>query len=411
MDDLTEDIVDLTIDLMGYRTTKPNQEERRECVDRIEKYFDGVNVETCRHEVERSPSLVVTYDGTSDPEYMLHGHIDVVSVDDDETWEPQRRDGKLYGRGAADMKGGVAAMMRLVKDLATEDRPSLGLMVTSDEETGGFDGARHLMNEGVYDPSFALSAEPDTRGSDGIQVVHQQKGVYWVEVAAFGETAHGSRPWKGKNAVELAWEWYDAVEGMFERSDAEDAWNTTVNLGSLQGGGEFNKVPGTASLKLDIRYTDDLQPDEMLAEMLAVEGLSVETAADVADSVEIDVSEASAEEVGRALDRSERPDVLVRIEDDTPAMYTDPDHEYVQRLRDTIEATTGHEAVVERETGASDMAFFSGNGVPCVVFGPHGDQLHKPGEHLEIESLQPFYDVVREFVTADGDGTSPGGVR
>lgn len=140
------------------------------------------------------------------------------------------------------MKGGVAPMMRLVKDLATEERPSLGLMETSDEEIGGFDGARHLMNEGVYEPSFALSAEPDTWGSDGIQIVYQQKGVYWVEAAAFGETAHGSRPWKGENTVELAWEWYDAVQEMFERSD-KDTWETTVNLGSLQGGWRVQQGP------------------------------------------------------------------------------------------------------------------------------------------------------------------------
>lgn len=63
---------------------------------------------------------------------------------------------------------------------------------------------------------------------------------------------------------------------------------------------------------------------------------------------------------------------------------------------------------MERETGASDMTFFSGNGVPYVVFGPHGDNLHKPSEYLEIKSLRPFYDVMCEFVTAD---EGPDGVR
>lgn len=63
--------------------------------------------------------------------------------------------------------------------------------------------------------------------------------------------------------------------------------------------------------------------------MLGVEGLIVGTVADVADSVEIDVSEANAEEVGQALDPSERPDFLIQVDDDTPAMYTPPDHEYV----------------------------------------------------------------------------------
>jgi succinyl-diaminopimelate desuccinylase len=233
-----------------------------------------------------------------------------------------------------------------------------------------------------------------------MQIVHQQKGVYWLDVAAFGQAAHGSRPWKGKNAIELAMRWYNDVKELFENSINGD-WQTTVNLGSLHAGEEFNKVPGTASLKLDIRYTKDLKPEQMLAEMIAVDGLEIQTVADITNNFEINDSGVSAEVVGQSLDPADRPDILIRIHDDTPSMFTNPNQKQVQALREAVETTTSQRAILERETGASDMAFFSGNNIPCVVVGPKGRELQDSGEHLDIESLRPFYDTMREFITTD----------
>lgn len=386
MPTLQDDIADLAMDLMAYRSTADNPDELDACMDHAADYFadDAFDVE--RYDVNGTPSVVVTYDGTTAPRVLLHGHLDVVPVTDaddpEQVWTPAYDGETLSGRGSADMKAGVASLMRAVRDMA-DDEPDIALMLAGDEELGGFDGARHFANEEVYTPDVAITAEPDTVSDAGLDVVTHQKGVFWVDATAYGEGSHGSRPWNGENAATMATDWYGAVRDRFPDIESEDDWRTSINLGMLRAGESYNTVPSTAEMNIDIRYTADLGPDDALRIMQDVDGVDVALADETDDPA--------------------AHDVVLDVADDTPALSTPQDHPDVELLQDISRDVTGEQSWTRRETGASDMAFFGAQGIPAVTFGPRGRNLHRPDEHLDATSLVDHYDAVTRFVRQVAD--------
>lgn len=351
-----EEILELTEKLVRFRSTNDNIEEIENCLEFIEDYFSGPEFTVERYENEGIPSMVITF-GHEDPDLMLHGHIDVIEAPD-EMFEPERRDGKLYGRGTADMKAGVAALMVAMKDLKDE-KPSIGLMIVSDEERGGFNGAGYLFSE-HYSPEFAISAEPNN--IDGyLDIITDQKGIFQVKVSTEGLSAHGSRPWNGENAMEKFMEKWPEITGLFSDHEQGSEWVTTVNLGKVRAGESTNKVPEKTEAWLDIRTAEEYPNDEVLEDLESIEGLKVE----------------------ESLNES--------------MFSTDQDNPYVQALKSSAEKFEENCKVSRKEPG-SDMRFLTENGIPAVVFGPEGYNAHAPNEYATIESLEDYYSIIMDFV-------------
>ena len=356
MDDKQEEILELTEKLVGFKSTNDNLEEINRCLDFIEDYFSGPEFEVNRHESEGIPSMVVTF-GDENPDLMLHGHIDVIEAPD-EMFETERKDGKLYGRGTGDMKAGVAALMVAMKDLKDE-RPSIGLMIVSDEERGGFNGAGYLFSE-KYSPKFAISAEPNN--IDGyLDIITDQKGILQVKVSTEGLSAHGSRPWNGENAMEKFMEKWPEIKGLFADHGEGDNWVTTVNLGKVRAGDSTNKVPEKAEAWLDIRTAREYPNEEVLEDLRKIKGLKVE----------------------ESLNES--------------MFSTDQDNNYVQALKNSAEKFEENCKVSRKEPG-SDMRFLTENNIPAVVFGPEGYNAHAPNEYAVIKSLGDYYDILMDLI-------------
>lgn len=140
-----EEVVDLTKDLVKFKTEKGNRKEMEACLDYIAEYFGEEEFSIRRHERNGQPSMVIGFEDLESPEVMLHGHIDVVDAEG-EMYEPEIKEGRIYGRGTSDMKAGLACLMKAMKDLK-EEAPSVALMVVTDEEAGGHDGAGYLFSE------------------------------------------------------------------------------------------------------------------------------------------------------------------------------------------------------------------------------------------------------------------------
>ncbi|MFB6216629.1 MAG: M20/M25/M40 family metallo-hydrolase, partial [Candidatus Aenigmatarchaeota archaeon] len=138
--EISQRVAELASELIKFQTTRHRPDEIEKCLEFIEGYFDeGFAVR--RFEKNGKPSLVISLEKIREPKILLHSHIDVVEAEED-MFLPQIEDGCLYGRGSADMKAGVACLMKAMKDLRElEDQPSVALMITSDEERGGFNGA------------------------------------------------------------------------------------------------------------------------------------------------------------------------------------------------------------------------------------------------------------------------------
>lgn len=423
-----DEILEVTEDLIRFQTYHdefPAFEDRSEvdaAFDYVEDYFSdgdfvvqryGENPEEFDGETygpavynNPKPSMVVSFEDTKEPEYMLHGHLDIAQpdadnhlagtegIEDDEEarqahFRTMTEDGRMYGRGTADMKAGVASLMKVMKDLEEkENRPSAALMLTSDEELGGFRGAGHLFNDVGYDPEIMISAEPNTDEEIEMGIGYRQKGVFHLGIETDGTSAHGSRPWNGENAADKLLDYveeYRQVQDLFENPEGGDNWTTTMNLGKLEAGEKRTKVPGEGLMELDMRYTDDYRPEAIIQDIAGVFGVdasSVEQPSEVAEVMSEEVDELNFEVINNA-----------------PMQLNDKDDERLQELAEAIESATGTEAEFRRNEGASDARFPTIKGKAGVTFGPKGDNLHGPEEYVEVDSIEPYYDSIRELLS------------
>lgn len=390
MSSRVEDVVSLTKDLVTVRSyaedvvdsksySEVNGEVMAQVLDRAENYLSDIDgLDTERYSCEGRESLIATFGGTKNVDLMLHGHLDVVQPDEDnyigekkdqhfepavEEVEGERR---IYGRGTGDMKAGAACLMRVLKEVSGE-KPEVGLMLTTDEEKGGFRGAKYLLEEG-YSANFAISAEPNNTDGGYLDIVNKQKGVLRVEITARGESAHASRKWKGENAIEKLMEAYlNRIKPIFSDTHGP-TWKTTANLGRIDGGDGLNKVPDEASIGLDIRWSEE-KPAEKVKE-----------------------------EINDRL--SGLDDVEAKYKVNEPMLNTEADDK-VNRLQEITEEVIGKPSEdvcrITRKSPGSDARHFMREGIPAVVFGPEGYNSHQKDEYAVVDSFEDYIEIIRKF--------------
>ncbi|HZB07285.1 MAG TPA: M20/M25/M40 family metallo-hydrolase [Thermoleophilaceae bacterium] len=306
------------------------------------------------------PLLSATVGGESGPTVVLHGHLDVVPGRA-EQFEPRVDGDRLYGRGAYDMKGGLASMMCAVHDVAQQERVRVHFVCVADEESEEVDdrGSDKAVKEG-YLGDFAITGEPTD-----LHIGIQAKGVLAMRIEVAGTAAHGSTPWVGDNAVLKAIDIFRQIESLpFARESSELFDRPSINLGRIVGGDALNKVPDLCAIDVDVRYLPGQDPEEIRA---AVE----------------DFHDAH----------------VVKVFHRQPAIV-DRDDPYVQALGTAIARVaepTSERLGVGRD-GASDAISFIEAGMPAVECGPSGDGHHGPEEWVSIRSLGQYRAALVEFV-------------
>jgi len=356
---LEERVASLTANLVEYRTTESRPAEIDACLSHVLDFFADEAVDIERFEHAGVPSAVVSLDGSRSPDLVFHGHLDVVPAADSLFTPRHIDDGELSGRGTADMKGGLAAMMHVVRDLSRRaDPPSLALMVVTDEERGGHGGARYLLDEVGYDPAFCITGEPNNL--DGyLDIVYRQKGVIRLDLTATGASAHAATPEQGENAIAALMDAHPEIRAVFAAENGD--WPTTVNYGLIEGGTSVNQVPDTATLRLDVRYPDADARDRVLTALRAIDGLTVESAGH-----------------GAPVD-------------------TDPGDPYVRGLQRHAERVIGRDVNLVRKPHTSDLRHFATHGVPGVAFGPEAYGSHEGYEYLVLDSVPDYCRTLAAF--------------
>jgi succinyl-diaminopimelate desuccinylase len=305
---------------------------------------------------------------------VLHGHLDVVPGRP-EQFEPRLAGDKLYGRGAYDMKGGLAAMMCALKDMERQERVRVRLICVPDEESEELDvrSTDAIVRMGI-DGDFAITGEPTN-----LHIGVEAKGVLAMRIEVHGRAAHSSTPWLGDNAVLKAVDVFRAIESLpFSRQSSELFDRPSINLGRIQGGDALNKVPDACTMAVDIRYLPGQDPREILDQVRAIP--------------EIDVTKTFI-----------HPPVAVS--------RTNP---YVQALREAVTRTVHGETLSVGRDGASDAAAFLAAGIPVVEFGPVGEGHHGPEEWVSLSSLARYRRALGDFVRelplhlSEGEHTEPG---
>lgn len=313
-----------------------------------------------RREIEGRRCLIARV-GTGPLRLVYHGHLDVVPGHP-EQFVPRVEGGRLFGRGAYDMKAALAGMMLALTDLPADlEGACVELIVVPDEERSepGDNCTQILVREGLR-ADFVVCGEPTD-----MQVGVQAKGVLMLRVEVPGTAAHGATPWLGENAVLRAVDLYRGIAGLpFATESAPLFERPSINLGRIQGGDAVNKVPDLCRMDVDVRYLPRQSPHEVLRQI-------------------------------RGIDPGARVEVML----ERPPADVSPENPFVREL---LQAAGRHEpsaASVGRD-GASDAVAFLEVGVPAIEFGPRGAGHHGPEEYVEIESLPAYRRVLAEFARA-----------
>jgi succinyl-diaminopimelate desuccinylase len=327
----------------------------------VKGWLEARDIEVREHDYEGLPVIVAEVGPARDsgrPTVILHGHIDVVPAHD-EQFEPRIEGDRLIGRGAYDMKGGLAAMMCAVRDAAEQDRVRVRFVCVPDEESEDVEthAIDWLMREGLT-ADFAITGEPTD-----LHIGVQAKGVLALRLGVSGMAAHGSTPWLGDNAILKAHDAFRRIETLpFSRESSDLFDRPSINLARISGGDAFNKVPDHCEMDVDIRYLPNQDPGAILSQIRAIPDVEIEKCA------------------------TWKPAVVSR------------ENPFVLALREAARKTAGVETLSVGRDGASDATTFLDQGIPAVEFGPTGAGHHGPHEWVSITSLTSYRQALSDFI-------------
>lgn len=328
------------------------------CADWLNRH--GVKTQVLTNEGLTS---VLATNGVLDPEkptVVLNGHLDVVPGES-HLFEPKIVCDRLYGRGSYDMLGAVAAMMMVMVELQEEELDcNVLLQLVPDEETGGEKGTGFLVQNGFLG-DFVICGEPTN-----LHIAVQAKGVMQVKVQVTGVSAHGSRPWLGKNAILSAMDAYRKIESLdFLKESSPFYERPSFNIARIEAGGALNQVPDACSFCLDIRYLPEQDPNEILSS------------------------------ISKAV-----PDASVSVLKQGAPVLAPIDDPYVQLLNQTVKEVAGIAVKLFGQDGSADTRFFAAHGIPAVEFGPSGANHHGPEEYVDIPSLFTYQHILKQLITS-----------
>lgn len=380
MQNTLPDAVSLTRSLIRIDSTDPGKYEKY-IGDYIFDLLSSLDVPVIKKEVlpDRFNVMAKIQGETDDPALIYICHMDTVTVGEGWTKEPfgaEIFDGKIYGRGACDMKSGLACALSAFSSIAAEaasgkkPKHSFVFIGTVDEEDF-MRGSEDAIKEGwVTENSFVLDTEP-TNGQ--IQVAH--KGRTWFEVSVTGVTAHASTPWKGADAIAAVAEIISFIRRKIQECPPhKDLGISTATFGLIEGGYRPYVVPDRARVWIDMRLVPPMDTD---AAIKIVEKAFKEAAREVPGIT------ASYEITG-----------------DRPYIEKDETSFLLRALTAATKAVTGTPAAVSTFPGYTDTAVIAGklHNHNCMSYGP-GDleRAHKPDEFVPAEDIIRCEKVMTEL--------------
>lgn len=319
------------------------------------------------------PSIVAVAAGTGGGRtLMLNGHLDTVTLAgyDGHPLEPAIRDGNLYGRGAFDMKSGIAAMMVAAADAAT--RPHAGdimLALVADEEYGSV-GTEEVLRSFTADA--AIVTEPSH-----LEVTLAHRGFAWFDVTIEGVAAHGSRPDLGVDAIAKAGYLLVAIDRWADCLASGPAHPVlgpgSVHASVIAGGEELSSYPARCTVSIERRTV----PGENAATVEA--------------------------ELRRILEqiRTQQPGFRYSISGrlERHPFQVDDSEPIVQTTLAAVARATGRPAVRRGEPFWTDCALLTEAGIPCLLFGVDGGGAHAATEWVRLESLETVTRVLTDIIT------------
>lgn len=351
-------LTELLTKLISYKTVSGNHTEVKKAFDFIKKYlgksfyfkdfcFNGFN-----------SLLISNTKELNNFDVVFNGHIDVVSADDKDFVTKTDND-KMYGRGTIDMKGQIACILHILKNTTLDKH--VGVVITSDEELGGHNGAEKIVQE--YPIKAKLVIVPDA--GENFTFVDSEKALLQLDIVATGLSAHASTPNEGRNAILECIDIYSDLCKQYELdiySPVND--NISINLSILNSGDLYNKVPALANMSLDIRYSGIKRKD-----------------------------------LERNIDNiCKKHNAVYNIHNAVNEFKCDLKNSEVVKFIKSCEKTLGKKLEHIKVNGASDIGYFASLNIPCVSINPEGYNLHSENEHIILSSLDKFQQMLIEYL-------------
>ena len=368
------DVLDLTCELISRPSVTPDDAG---CQALIGERLQAAGF-ACEHmRLGEVDNLWATH-GSGAPVLVLLGHTDVVPPGPSEAWSsapfvPQIRNGMLYGRGAADMKGSVAAFVVAAEQFvaAHPDHPgTLAILLTSDEEGDAIDGVRHvarLFAQRGQRIDWCITGEPSSTAVLGDLLRVGRRGSLTGTLTVCGVQGHVAYPDKARNPIHLAAQALAELTGRRWDEGYESFPPTSLQVSNIHAGtGASNVIPGTLEVVFNLRYTPLWNAEKLETEIHAL-------------------FDAHALDYSIKWHRSGEP------------FYT-PEGRLRSVARNVLGQFAGKPPIESTGGGTSDARFIAPLGAQCIEVGPVNATIHQVNECVAVDDLERLPELYRQLI-------------
>ena len=371
-----QEVVKLTRELIGIPSHHGYPAKEKEVAEFIYNWMknEGIDEVELKPIVEERPNVIARIKGNgSGPSLMLNGHIDTVQpynmiID---PFEAKIKDGRIYGRGASDMKGAIAAMMMAmaaIKRAGIQLKGDLVFAGVIDEEMKSF-GTEDIILSGLKTDAAIVGEATD------LQIAAGHRGLEWFEVTIYGRAVHGGHPEAGINAISKAADFIKAVENeLMPKLKARShplIGEPVLNFGTIKGGDQPSTVAGKCIIQMDRRWT----PNETMEQVFQ----------DFYDLFE----KLSQKDPDFKAELNRVPSNMATM--DHKPVEIDLKHPLVTKLQKIVEEIIGQTPKIFALPCWTDASLLSNfGGIPTLNFGPGSMKFaHSADECIEINQLLP----------------------
>jgi succinyl-diaminopimelate desuccinylase len=369
-----EAILALSQDLIRVANENPPGDYNHDCLNRICLELDHLGFTYQMVETPGYPDCprynLLSFHGDEQRTLYFHGHYDVVPAQSREQFNPRVEGGRLYGRGSADMKSGLAAMiyaMYLLKELEVPLAGRIGLCIVADEETGGQGGSRYLDQMGLLGQNAVAMLTPEPTG--GV-IWNANRGAITLRITIKGKSAHVGLQHQGINAFDHMLQVAAALHVMKDEVEQhktgyrilpEGSARSILMLGGrVEGGTNFNVVPESCMFTLERRFN----PEEDL--------------------------ESEKEKLFILLESFQQRGVKLEVEviQEGHSSGTSEEHPIARVMAETIKTATDEYPIFELCPGILETRWYARKGIPAFAYGPGFLELaHGPNESVKVEHI------------------------
>ena len=360
-------ITEVAQELMRFRTETGNTEQIMQAMSYIKNLMTllGAKVDIFTKK-DTAPVIFIRNRNTLDFDALVLGHIDVVPAAD-KMFSPVVKNGKLYGRGALDMKSFAAVALNSMQYVLGNKLPlNFGIILSSDEEKGS-KGTRAFLEK--YNKIKAAVVLDNDVGGDIGKIIAKCKNPVFVKIIAHGKEAHGSRPWDGIDANDLMLTALANIRKIYPAysltgKKPRNTWVDTLHFAKITGGKVSNIISDYCETLCDFRLVETSSVDGLKKNLdkCMPEGVSYEI---VSSSVPVVMDE-------------KNPDILT--------------------YKKLAEEILGQKIKFEYEGGATDAREFAVRGSTVIMHSGSGDGMHAAEEYVEIDSVEKLAEIQTHFL-------------